>query len=626
MNYRTVGIFAHIDSGKTTLTERILYEAGKISAIGSIEDGTTESDQLKEEIERGISIRSTFHSLKWKSPFGEIHLQIIDTPGHIDFRNQVTDLLPSIDIAILVLDGGSPVQSQARLVLEELKQAKLPVLVFINKLDRFREDYLDTLVSLESILGVPASELFQRSDGDTWDYFLSKPDLFSRQVMESLFYWNDDFLLQSLENPNQSISLALEGLRLGPSHSTIYPVYGGSAKTGEGVRELLDLVCFVESRIRPKSNADFTILSRREDSEVGKYFVLYSQRNIQNINLRLLEPENLTAILRIQKSQLVLFPVGEDPNYTTDSYLPGQELVLEEGGIGLKIVSLPKAEEEEAVFSPFSMTLEPEESPDKEFWLCRLKNLEWEDPGYKVEVSEETGQMNFRGRGELHLDVGVRRILESTEKKLQISVINIAKFERFKKMSHKVALEHSAFEDQRSSGTLIAVLEDTADFSKQIAFEVSLPEEVKHLVETAFVESALRGFYEKEVLGLKLRVLGYHPPTEVSESTLTLLKVAVVAGVRAMFQNNTELIGPLTEVEVVVDASHLGVVLSDLNRRHAKIVSIEEEVAGKSHLKANASAENMLGFSGALRNMTKGIGISWERTAFTSEFYAVLKE
>lgn len=626
MHYRTVGIFAHIDSGKTTLTERILFEAQKITAIGSIEDGTTESDQLKEEIERGISIRSTFHSIRWNYRGNEVHLQIIDTPGHIDFRNQVTDLLPSIDIAILVLDGGSPVQSQARLVLEELKRVGMPILVFINKLDRFGEDYLETLVSLESILGLSVSELFQKSLQGKWVYFLRDPSQFSKQTHESLFSWNEEFLLQSLEDESQLVHLAEEGLKKGPSKTSIYPVYGGSAKTGEGVRELLDLVCYVDGKQKLESVSDFTILSRREDLEVGKYFLLYAQKKMRNLGIRLLDPESLEPVFETEESQLVLFPISEDSKYAEEYYLPGLSLLLNSAQHSFAIEKYFDKAPSMGVFSPFSLTIEPEESADKEFWLCRLRNLEWEDPGYRVEISEDTGQIFFRGRGELHLDVGVRRILENTEKKLQISMINIAKFERFKKMSHKVALEHSAFEDQRSSGTLIAVLEDTADFSKQVAFEVSLPEEVKHLIETAFLEATLRGFYEREVLGLRLRILGYEPPGEVTDSTLALLKVAIIAGVRGEFQKNTELIGPLTEVEVVVDAGHLGVVLSDLNRRHAKIVSIEEEVAGKSHLKATASAENMLGFSGALRNMTKGIGISWERTAFTSEFYAVLKE
>ncbi|PKA21997.1 elongation factor G, partial [Leptospira sp. mixed culture ATI2-C-A1] len=172
----------------------------------------------------------------------------------------------------------------------------------------------------------------------------------------------------------------------------------------------------------------------------------------------------------------------------------------------------------------------------------------------------------------------------------------------------------------------IAVLEDTADFSKQIAFEVSLPEEVKNSIETSFLEACLHGFYGEEVAGLKFRVLSYEMPKGDLQITLTLLKVAVLSGIKELFPSNTYLVGPLTEVEVMVDADHLGVVLSDLSRRNAKVVSIWEAVAGKSHLKANAPAQNLLGFSGALRNMTKGIGISWERTAFTYEFHAVLKE
>ncbi|TGL90275.1 elongation factor G-like protein [Leptospira congkakensis] len=640
MKYRTVGIFAHIDSGKTTLTERILFEAGKISAVGSIEDGNTESDSLQEEIERGISIRTTFHTIPWKTTFGEFAIQIVDTPGHIDFRNQVTDLLPAMETAIVVLEAGSVVQSQARLVIEELRKANVPMVFFINKLDRFDEDYLDTLVSLEEILdGAPVS-LFQKNLEGKIEYYLRAPSNFPKSVKEELMAWNDELLLSSWNDPSGQTDYPAIGLRSGPASGKLYPVYGGSAKTGEGVRELLDLVLWTEPKDSPKTpNLPLLVLSRRSDESFGRYSVVYPSLDISQKELatmqktksknlasstertneeefRFVDPETMEPVFHLEKGKLVL--LKDHPDFISH---PGEWLQF-----------LQKSESEKDVVtadripSPFSIVLEPEHSDEKEFWLCRLEELAWEDPGYRLEKKDDTGQLVLFGRGELHLEIGIRRIQERTEKKLNFSSINIAKIELLKKMSHKVALEHRAFEDQKSSGALIAVLEDTADFSKQIAFEVSLPEEVKNSIETSFSEACLHGFYGQEVAGLRFRVLSYEIPDGDLQVTLTLLKVAILAGVKELFPSNTYLVGPLTEVEVMVDADHLGVVLSDLSRRSAKVVSIEEAVAGKSHLKANAPAQNLLGFSGALRNMTKGIGISWERTAFTYEFHAVLKE
>ncbi|TGL37162.1 elongation factor G-like protein [Leptospira perdikensis] len=640
MKYRTVGIFAHIDSGKTTLTERILFEAGKISAVGSIEDGNTESDSLQEEIERGISIRTTFHSFPWKTTFGEFQIQLVDTPGHIDFRNQVTDLLAAMETAIVVLEAGTGVQSQARLVIEELRKANVPMVFFINKLDRFDEDYLDTLVSLEEILaGAPVS-LFQKNESGKLEFYLTHSAGFPKTVKEELISWSDELMISSWNDPSGQIDFSMIGLRTGPKAGKLYPVYGGSAKTGEGVRELLDLVLWTEPK-DPKeltsSSCPLLVLSRRTDPSIGRYAVVYPTKDLDQADLskvsrvlnkadadrtntdpplQFLNPDTEEEISELQKGKLVLLKNNEGL-----ILLPGGPvsslLHFESEGENLSADRSP---------SPFSVVMEPEESIDKEFWLCRLEGLVWEDPGYKLTNKEDTGQMVLLGRGELHLEIGIRRVMERTEKKLRFSSINIAKIELLKKMSHKVALEHRAFEDQKSSGALIAVLEDTADFSKQIAFEVSLPEEVKNSIETSFLEACLHGFYGEEVTGLKLRVLSYEMPKGDSVITLTLLKVAILAGVKELFASNTYLVGPLTEVEVMVDADHLGVVLSDLSRRSAKVVSIEEAVAGKSHLKANAPAQNLLGFSGALRNMTKGIGISWERTAFTYEFHAVLKE
>ncbi|MCW7493223.1 elongation factor G-like protein [Leptospira sp. 2 VSF19] len=648
MKYRTVGIFAHIDSGKTTLTERILFEAGKISAVGSIEDGNTESDSLQEEIERGISIRTTFHSIPWNTQFGEFQIELVDTPGHIDFRNQVTDLLPAMESAIVVLEAGTVVQSQARLVIEELRKANVPMIFFINKLDRFDEDYLDTLVSLEEILGGAPVSLFQKDPEGKIEYYLNAPGHFPRSVKEELMAWSDEILLSSWNDPSGQTDYSLIGLRSGPRFGKLYPVYGGSAKTGEGVRELLDLVLWTEPKeMENLSDSSFPllVLSRRSDPEIGRFAVVCPTQNILlteiesvwnqtskreilnqqklfqekgpvDFPFQFLDPDSEENISQLQKGKLVLLK-----NHKDLILLPGQTVAD-----SLDAISVELGKSSESSPSPFSLVLEPEESSDKEFWLCRLEELVWEDPGYQVQKKEDTGQLVLHGRGELHLEIGIRRVMERTEKKLKVSSINIAKIELLKKMSHKVALEHRAFEDQKSSGALIAVLEDTADFSKHIAFEVSLPEEVKNSIETSFMEACLHGFYGEEVVGLKFRVLSYEIPKGDLQITLTLLKVAILAGVKELFSLNTYLVGPLTEVEVMVDADHLGVVLSDLSRRNAKVVSILEAVAGKSHLKANAPAQNLLGFSGALRNMTKGIGISWERTAFTYEFHAVLKE
>ncbi|TGL76593.1 elongation factor G-like protein [Leptospira jelokensis] len=649
MIYRTIGIFAHIDSGKTTLTERILFEAGVISAIGTIEDGNTESDQLQEEIERGISIRTSFHTVPWKTSFGTFEIQLIDTPGHIDFRNQVTDLLPAMETAIVILEAGTVVQSQARLVMEELRKANVPIVFFINKLDRFGEEYLDTLVSLEEILQIPPVSLFQKGKSGHWEYYLQNESAFSKSVKEEILTWEEDSLLAFWKEGNDSSNLPKLSLKKGTKEGKLFPVYGGSAKTGEGVRELLDLVLWTEPKeINEDSRSPFLVLSRRTDPEIGRYAVVYPtlsihKREIEKLLLGNLTPHHLHPQKALgipetnggdKKEISFLSPVSLDP---LDPIIKGKlgvllahpGLTMEPGKPVLPKTSLdhiPDPNWNEATPSPFSVVLEPDLSSEKEFWLCRLEELVWEDPGYRLELREETGQMVLYGRGELHLEIGIRRISEKTEKKLNCSSINIAKLELFKKMSHKVALEHRAFEDQKSSGALIAVLEDTADFSKHIAFEVSLPEEVKHTIETSFMEACLHGFYGEEVCGLRLRVLAYEMPKGDLQTTLTLLKVAILAGVKECFPSNTYLVCPLTEIEVMVDADHLGVVLSDLSRRNAKVVSIFEAVAGKSHLKANASAQNLLGFSGALRNMTKGIGISWERTAFTSEFYAVLKE
>lgn len=317
MKYRTVGIFAHIDSGKTTLTERILFEAGKISAVGSIEDGNTESDSLQEEIERGISIRTTFHTIPWKTKFGEFRIQLVDTPGHIDFRNQVTDLLPAMETAIVVLEAGTVVQSQARLVIEELRKASVPMVFFINKLDRFDEEYLDTLVSLEEILdGVPVS-LFQKDPEGKWEYYLRSPSRFPKTVKEELMAWNDELLLSSWNDPSGQTDYSMIGLRSGPGSGKLYPVYGGSAKTGEGVRELLDLVAWTEPKNLPEelgSGLPLLVLSRRTDEELGRYAVVYPTEEKSKSAIQSLGKKGREREVPIQRSSGAIFSLYRSGN------------------------------------------------------------------------------------------------------------------------------------------------------------------------------------------------------------------------------------------------------------------------------------------------------------------------
>ncbi|GBF48883.1 GTP-binding domain protein [Leptospira ryugenii] len=630
MKYLSVGIFAHIDSGKTTLTEQLLYKTGKISAVGSIEDGTTESDSLLEEIKRGISIRSTFYTIPWTFQNETVHIQIIDTPGHIDFRKQVTDILPAMDLALVLLEAGTPVQSQARLMIEECRSLRTPILFFLNKIDK-TQDYLDNLIDLEAILEKPPVQLFAM-EGSDWKGIESFPrnaKIWTEERGEEFCAWSDETLVQYWEETTNKKDFSTEALFTGLSESLLFPLLAGSAKHAIGVDDLLDfIVSFaLHKKNRNKDHGQY-VLFRRTDVKRGRFSVVQTKSalqipfQIQNNktwiqNVFTYQEDDWIPLVSLEPSQLYILPAQPNLMAIPGDFLQGETQVVENA----------KLERWQGqVQSPFSLTLEVESSLDQDFWLEKIQDLCWEDPSYQFHVDPELGTWHLSGRGELHLEVAVKRLQENVQKKLTTGSIKIARFERFRKLSHKVALEHRAFEDSKSSGSLVAFLEDTADFSKQIAFEVSLPEEVKNSIETSFWETCSHGFHGFEVLGIRMRVIQWSAPARGEEFLPSLLKVAVHIGLKDAFKENTYLIGPQMDLEIHLDASQVGVVLSELNRRSAKVHSIEEERAGKSHLKATASAENMLGFSGALRNMTKGIGISWERTAFTSEIYAVLKE
>jgi len=584
--HTTLGIFAHTDSGKTTFTEMLLVLGKLISQAGSIEEGTTESDQLPEEIERGISIRTSYFSIQYQN----VNLQIIDTPGHIDFRSQIRITLPVLDAAILLLDSGFPVQSQARLLMQELKNLEIPILYFINKLD-IHEDYTETLVSLESLLQKRTFPIFQKTND--WEYFFSNPEKFSQVIWEDAVSLQSDNLEKYLQFPD--FSIVAQTLVDAFFQSKVIPVIGGSAKMGYGVKEALDFLTFPSKFQKTRVQEENQILARRNLTEMGRAIIC--RRGTKDI--------------KVTSPLLVLQGLGWEEGEPK----PGQ-------------IFAKRPEEEKFPLETdlnFFFSWEPESDSDLAECLEELEICLWEDPTYH-NTQTELGTFLIRGEGELHLEILQERWLSRFKKKLQFGRIQVASYDKPKKLTKKVSFEHQAFGTELSSGVLEVFLEDTASFSKPLAFEVSLPESWQQSISESFEEALERGIRGREIVGLTVRVLDYKPPTGSQAKYLVLLKVAILAGLKTELEGFLEKVGPSTDFELWIPSSSLGTVLADLNRRVAKILSLEEGQDGFTTLVGTAPTEKLLGFSGALRNMTKGIGISWERTAFTYDKHAVLKE
>lgn len=613
MGFINIGIFAHIDAGKTTLTEQILYQCGKIYNPGSIEEGTTESDSLLVEIERGISVLSSILQFSCNSCSSGLEIHLIDTPGHLDFRSQVISIMNAIDIAVVLVDAIRGIESQTQLIYDELSKVKIPKIFFINKLDRGKDYLIDCLVSLEELLGYLPHQLFHEdSFHSIWNY----PNEFTEKEHLRLFEWNEDYSEKFLQSPDKLYELSQLGLVHGIWEQKIIPVLGGSAKFGDGVENLIQLLSLLEK---------------------SKIFHAYF-KEIKNINnfypiKRILHPElgRLTISRACRELEISKNYIYNNHYYSFQNFyrLYGYEVEsvskIREGELFASSEANSISWEHPQLEQNFSIRIEPEQPSDFPDLIEVLRDLVWEDPSYRLEYDEEVGSWFVFGNGELHLEVLLSRLQEKFKKNYYVGNISVARYELLKKMEKKLVLEHSAFDTKLSSGRLAVVLRDTANFSKQLAFGVSLSEKLQNAIYTGFQEALSRGNYHLEVLGVELLIQGYEPPSQDHSALLSLMKVAVVGGIRNAIQGLTDIIGPVTYIEVELLDEDIGNVLSLLQKRGAKVLNVHKRQNNWSAIHAKAATENILGISGAIRNMTRGTSISYLRNAFSFQDYVVLE-
>ncbi|TGK04359.1 elongation factor G-like protein [Leptospira selangorensis] len=615
------GIFAHIDAGKTTLLERILFETGKISAPGRIEEGTTESDYLPEEIERGISIQSTVARIPYpdtKKP--RVILQFVDNPGHLDFQSQANASLLVSDFGLVLIDSFEGLKSQTFQNVEALRKSGKPILFFLNKLDRPGADILSPLVDLEVALGKEPILLF-KEDG-------SIPVL-KGEGQESEFLplieWDHGLSEEYLKDHKLLPKLALKGLVQGFWEGKIFPVLGGSALQGLGVKELLSLLEILAQGkpSSPSSKEQTGVAFKREiHPELGKLLHFQTLASIKVGDFFLHgetrhKIENLYQISARDYEEVSAGYAGELLATTSLlDWIPGE--ILSRHNIENKTLLSP-------IRKQFQILIEPEKEEDRQELWDRLQDLAWLDEAVSVDILSETGQFRLSGTGELHLEISLSRLKESFSKSFQTSGIKVARFALWKNLVQKVAFQHTAFDQKISSGQVLASLESSHNFSKGVRFNVQLADPIKEAITSAFTEVTARGIDGEEVLGLQMIVEGYESPSETKSFDLSsLIKVAVIKGLKDIIPNHSVFIGPLSELEILTPNQYLGDILASLAKRDAKIRKVTELTEGRHLIQASASTQNLLGFSGVLRNMAQGRGVLSLDTLFDFDNHSVL--
>jgi elongation factor G len=672
--YRNIGICAHVDAGKTTTTERVLFYTGVSHKIGEVHDGAATMDWMEQEQERGITITSAATTCFWRgmdNQFDEYRINIIDTPGHVDFTIEVERSLRVLDGAVVVLCGASGVQPQTETVWRQANKYQVPRMVFINKMDRAGADFMTVVDQLrdrldcnpvpiqmtigaeEGFVGVidlikNKAIVWNESDrGVSFEYGAVPDELVDQchemreLVVEAAAEANDELMDQYLETGVLSEDQIKVGLRIRTLANEIVPVLGGSAFKNKGVQAVLDAVVdYLPSPTEVKAieGTDIdgeTVITRESDDEepfsalafkiatdpyVGTltFFRVYSGK---------LESGN--AVLNSVKGKKER--VGRMVQMHANSREEIKEVLAGDiaAAIGLKDVTtgdtlcavnnpvvLERMEFPEPVIS---VAVEPRSVPDQEKMSVALSKLAQEDPSFRVKTDEETGQTIISGMGELHLDIIVDRMRREFSVEANIGKPQVAYRERIRNTAE---IEGKFIRQSGGRGQYGHVwvrfepAEDEGAEGLEFVNEIvggTVPREyipaINKGIEEQMQNGVLAGY---PLLGLKATLYdgSFH---DVDSNEMAFKIAASMATKKLADEGGAVLLEPIMKVEVVTPEENMGDVVGDLNRRRGLILGMNGSASGKI-IDADVPLAEMFGYATDLRSATQG------RATYTMEF------
>ena len=672
--YRNIGIVAHVDAGKTTTTERVLFYTGLSHKIGEVHDGAATMDWMEQEQERGITITSAATTCFWQGmqqQFDQHRVNIIDTPGHVDFTIEVERSLRVLDGAVVVLCGSSGVQPQTETVWRQANKYEVPRMVFVNKMDRAGADFEMVVSQLRERLGCNAVPI-QMTIGAEED-FKGVIDL----IKQKAIIWSEDDMGMTFEYENIPVELEdkvaemreymveaaaeateelmtkyldegelteeeiKEGIRIRTLASEIVPILGGSAFKNKGVQAVLDAVIeylpsptevkAIEGTLedgetvvtRPSDdNEPFSALAFKiaTDPFVGTltFFRVYSGKL-----------ESGTGVYNAVKQKKER--VGRMVQMHSNSREEIKEVLAGDiaAAIGLKDVTtgdtlcaqdhpiiLERMEFPEPVIS---VAVEPKSKADQEKMGVALGKLAQEDPSFRVKTDEETGQTIISGMGELHLDIIVDRMRREFNVEANIGKPQVAYRERIRNTTEIEGKFVRQSGGRGQYGHVWVRFEPGEDadaegleFVNEIVGGV-VPKEyipaVQKGIEEQMQNGVLAGY---PLLGLKATLYdgSYH---DVDSNEMAFKIAASMATKQLAQKGGAVLLEPIMKVEVVTPEENMGDVVGDLNRRRGLISGMDETPAGKV-VNAEVPLAEMFGYATDLRSATQG------RATYTMEF------
>ncbi|MCX7721173.1 MAG: elongation factor G [Dictyoglomus thermophilum] len=656
---RNIGIAAHIDAGKTTLTERILFYTGKTHKLGEVHEGTATMDWMEQERERGITITAATTTCQWKDHI----INIIDTPGHVDFTVEVERSLRVLDGLIAVFCGVAGVQPQSETVWRQATKYNVPRIIFVNKMDRVGANFFRVVEMIKDRLGVNAVpvqipigsedqfrgvvDLFEMKAivyhddlGIKWevteipDELKDKAKEYRSKLIEAIVELDDELLMKYLEGEEISVADLKRVLRRATIEGKLYPALCGSAFKNKGIQPLLDAVIDYlpspldlppvkginpitgEEEIRLVSEDEsFAALAFKvmTDPYVGKltYFRVYSgklEKGSYVYNSTKGKKERIGRLLQMHanhREDIDAVYVGDIAaavglKFTTT----GDTLCDENRPIVLEGMTFPEP--------VISVAIEPKSTEEQDKLSIALQRLAEEDPTFKVTYDEETGQTLIHGMGELHLEIIVDRLKREFKVNANVGKPQVSYRETIRK---PVKVEGKYIRQTGGRGQYGHVWLELEPLPRGSGLEFVnkivggvIPQQFIPAVEAGIREAADRGVlagYPVTDLRVTLFDGSYH---EVDSSDMAFKIAASQAFKDGVLKGDPVLLEPIMKLEIIVPEEYMGDVIGDLNSRRGRVEKIDF-VNNTRVIKALVPLAEVFGYATTLRSLTQGRGI-----------------
>jgi len=657
--YRNIGIFAHVDAGKTTTTERILKLTGQIHKTGEVHDGESTTDFMEQEAERGITIQSAAVSCFWN----DHRLNVIDTPGHVDFTVEVYRSLKVLDGGIGVFCGSGGVEPQSETNWRYANESEVSRLIFVNKLDRMGADFYNVVDQVKNVLG--ATPLIMVLPIGREDEFVGVVDLLSRkayvwddtglpenyeitdvpadmvddveqyreELIETAVEQDDDLMEAYMEGEEPSVEDIKRCIRKGTRDIAFFPTFCGSAFKNKGMQLILDAVV---DYLPAPTEVDPQPLMDENGEETGEHAIVSTDETFKALAFKIMDDRfGALTFVRIYSGKLNKGDTNLN-SFTGKTERVGRmvemqaddrnELTSAQAGDIIAIVGMKNVQTGHTLCDPkdqvtlepmvfptpvISIAVSPKDKGGSEKMGIAIGKMVAEDPSFQVETDEETGETILKGMGELHLDIKVDILKRTYGVDLTVGAPQVAYRETITQ-----AIEDSYTHKKQSGGSgqfgkidyRIKPGEPGSGFKfNSVVVGGNVPKEFWPAVEKGFAgmmdNGVLAGFPTLDV-EVELFDGGFHA---VDSSAIAFEIAAKGAFRQSMPKAGAQLLEPIMNVDVFTPDDHVGDVIGDLNRRRGMIKDQQAGVTGV-RIKADVPLSEMFGYIGHLRTITSGRG------------------